>query len=129
MMAAIQIDHHLPFVEVILYANTRTLILPRVLLDTGSAATIFRTDDLLSIGVTPQPEDTIHYMSGIGGVESVIEKEIEAIEIDGIRVSPFQIQLGALDYGISMNGILGFDFLLRAEVLIDFKSLQIGKNT
>ena len=127
-MTAIVIDHDLPFIQVVLYTNAKSLILPRVLLDTGSAATVFRTDDLLQIGILPQPEDTIRYMAGIGGIESVVEKEIEIIEVAGASLNSFKVQLGALDYGVPMNGILGLDFLLQAEMQIDFGKLQIGKS-
>lgn len=124
-MTGIIIEHDLPFVQVILRSNDKTLTLSRVLLDTGSAASVFKTDDLLQIGIQPQPDDTIRYMTGIGGVESVVEKEVEAIEVAGASLRSFRVQSGALDYGVSMNGILGLDFLLQARMRIDFAALQI----
>jgi hypothetical protein len=35
--------------------------------------------------------------------------------------------MGALDYGIPMDGILGVDFLLQASAHIDLKALTLTK--
>ncbi|MFC1959922.1 hypothetical protein ACFLYO_04360, partial [Chloroflexota bacterium] len=80
-MTAITIINQLPFVNVILQVNQQTLNLSRVLLDTGSAATIFKTDDLMKLGLSLETNDPIHYMVGIGGREIVIEKEIEMLQV------------------------------------------------
>jgi hypothetical protein len=116
----------LPFVQVTVYANGKAVTLQRVLLDTGSAGTIFKTDDMETIGLKLGNEDRIRYMVGIGGTESVIEKEVEAIEIGDLRVSRFLVQLGALNYGFEIDGILGADFLLQAKAQINFNTLILS---
>jgi Aspartyl protease len=126
-MTLITIAHQLPFVRVVLHANGQSLLLERVLLDTGSAASIFRTDDLAKIGITIAPEDKIRYMSGVGGREAVIEKRIEAIEVGDLVARPFTVQMGAIEYGIPMDGILGNDFLLQTGAVINFRSLSISR--
>ena len=127
-MIPITIDHHLPFVEVRLYDKGKSLVLPQVLLDSGSAGTVFDIDALMSIGIEAHPNDTIREMVGVGGgIEYVIEKTIERIEVGNLVVSPFKIQVGALDYRIQMRGILGFDFLQQSGALVNFNTLQIGK--
>jgi hypothetical protein len=45
-MAAITMAHGLPFVTVVIGANGQTIRLENILLDIGSASTIFRTDDV-----------------------------------------------------------------------------------
>jgi len=127
-MLPITIDHHLPFVEVRLYDNGKLLVLSQVLLDSGSAGTVFDIDALINIGIEAQPNDTIREMVGVGGgIEYVIEKTIERIEVGELVIHPFRIQVGALDYRIQMRGILGFDFLQQSGALVNFKTLQIGK--
>ncbi|GIK64113.1 MAG: hypothetical protein BroJett018_19070 [Chloroflexota bacterium] len=124
-MTQISINQNLPFVTVTLRANGKTVQLPNILLDTGSAATIFKTDDLIELGIQVELTDRIRTMVGIGGSEVVVEKQIEAIKVGEIEITPFKIQMGALDYGYSIRGILGLDFLLRASVILDFKNLEI----
>ena len=128
MTVQITILHRLPFVSATIYAKGHVLQLNKVLLDTGSAGTVFKTIDLEGIGVLLESTDTIRTMSGVGeGDEYVIEKQIDALVIGDLRVSPFTIQIGALDYGIPMDGIIGVDFLLQAGASIDMKNLTLSK--
>jgi hypothetical protein len=61
-MPSITIAHRLPFITVQIQANNRTLVLNEVLLDTGSAASIFRTEALEKLGITLEPEDRMRFM-------------------------------------------------------------------
>ncbi|MBN2548094.1 MAG: retropepsin-like domain-containing protein [Anaerolineales bacterium] len=125
-MTSFQIRQGLPFVSVSLRANGKSLTLTDILVDTGSAATAFRTDALKPLGITPQPDDPIRVMVGIGGgTEAVIERPIDALEIGELRASPFPIQIGLLDYQIQMNGIIGTDFLLASKAVLDFSTRSI----
>jgi hypothetical protein len=126
-MAAITVAHRLPFVAVTLHANQQTLHLSRVLLDTGSAGTVFKTEDLEKIGVIFEDHDRIRYMTGIGGSELVVEKQIAKIEVGELVANPFLIQLGDLNYGLAMDGILGVDFLFQTGARIDFQKMVIEK--
>lgn len=124
-MSAITIAYGLPFVEITLFANNQNRTLNNVLLDTGSAASVFKIDDLNLMGATLQPTDQIQFMSGIGGREAIVEKTIDGIQLGSLVIRPFPIQIGVLAYGFSINGILGADFLFRAGAKIDFGQLQV----
>jgi len=126
MTAPIILRYGLPFVSVVIDANDQQLRLENVLLDTGAAATVFRTDDLLAIGVMPAPTDHVRFMAGIGGREAVIEKQIDKLVVGNLLVAPFTIQLGAMDYGFEINGIVGMDFLLATRATIDLSKLVVG---
>jgi hypothetical protein len=126
-MPLITIKYGLPFVSILLRANGQTLTLTTVLLDSGSAACVFRTELLETIGVVLEGTDTIRFMTGIGGREGVIEKQIDVIEVGDLRIAPFTIQMGELAYGFEIDGILGSDFLFQAGAQINFKSLTIEK--
>lgn len=102
--------------------------LPKVLLDTGSAATVFKTADMENIGLKLEMEDMIQQMFGVGEGEYVIEKQVSEIIVGDMRLSPFTIQMGAVAYGLPMDGILGLDFLLQAEAVIDLKNLVLRKS-
>ncbi len=110
-MTPITIFQRLPFITVMVWANGQSLTLNRVLLDTGSAVTAFKTEDLEQIGVFLQPQDQLVRLRGIGGMETVVRKQIEAIEIGDLVVSPMTVQLGELNYAIPMDGILGRFFV------------------
>ncbi len=124
-MPTIAINDSLPFVTVTLRANGQALTLQRVLVDTGSAASIFKTDELAKLGIIPRPEDPIRTMTGVGGKEFIIQKQISGIEVGALKISPFVIQMGALDYDIPMEGILGMDFLFPVGAVIDLATMEI----
>ena len=126
-MPSINLIDELPFVSVVVHGNGKTITLHRVLLDTGSGGTAFKTDDMEKIGVVPDGDDKPATMRGVGGDEYVLQKKIPAIEIGDMLVSQFVIQMGALDYGFELDGIIGADFLLHVKAVIDFSSLEIRK--
>ena len=125
MTTPIYIIDGLPFVAVTLQANGQSLRLERVLLDTGSEGTVFKTDNLKTLGIFPQPTDRLRFLRGIGGDEAVIEKTIEVVQVGSLIAAIFTIQLGAVEYGIAMDGILGLDFLRRTQAIVDFKALEL----
>ncbi len=127
-MPTITFYYDLPFVSVTVHGNNgKTLTLDRVLIDTGSGGSAFKTDDMEKIDIVPDDDDMPATMSGVGGEENVLEKQINALQIGDMIVSPMTIQMGALDYGFEMDGIVGSDFLLHAKAIIDFSSLEIRK--
>jgi predicted aspartyl protease len=126
-MATIRIIQGLPFVAVKLTANNQTIEVEQVLIDTGSAECVFQTDILATIGVLPSLTDPIVFMKGIGGEEAVLRKHIQSIGIDDMIVQSFRVQMGALVYGMRIDGILGTDFLQKTGAKIDFTNLTITK--
>lgn len=126
-MTPIRLAHRLSFVSVTVRANGQSLTLQNVLLDTDSAGTAFRTDDLETIGVHPRLEDRLVDMRGIGGIETVVQTRVDGVEVGDLIASPMIIQLGELDYSIPMDGILGLDFLLQTGAQLDFKTMEIRK--
>jgi predicted aspartyl protease len=125
-MAQIKLIEGLPFVVVRLTANNLNVVVEQVLIDTGSAECVFQTDIVAKIGVAPSLNDSIVFMKGIGGEEAVLRKSIHSIEIENLIVQPFRIQIGSLDYGMRIDGILGTDFLQKTGAKIDFANLTLS---
>lgn len=100
----------------------------RVLVDTGSATSIFCSDLLGEINVRPDDVDKLHRIQGVGGYEYVIEKTIDAIVCDNVKVLNYPIQLGELDYGQGIQAIIGSDILNHMNALIDYKNQTLTFN-
>ena len=122
----IEIHNGLPFVTVSVTYRGQTAVLTNVLLDTGSAGTVLATDRLLEIGLTMDPADPIYRIRGVGGSEFVFAKAVDRLGFDDVSVENFEIEVGALAYGIDINGILGLDFLLAVGANIDLARLQVS---
>jgi hypothetical protein len=113
----------LPFVSVIIQFRGQQLVLEKVLLDTGSAGTIFKADVVGTIGVVPESEDVVDSIQGIGGIEYVYTKNFDAIHFEDVCIDDFQVEIGSMDYGLEIDGIIGFDFIRTAGLVIDAVSL------
>ncbi|NQX69666.1 retropepsin-like domain-containing protein [Paenibacillus alba] len=119
------IHYGLPFVTVTIQFRGKRLTLQKVLLDTGSAGTIFNSDVVGVIGVIPESEDVVDTIRGVGGVEYVYTKNFDAIYLDRVCLDNFQVEVGNMDYGMEIEGILGFDFIQTANLIIDTVRMEV----
>jgi aspartyl protease len=120
----IRLEHGLAYVEATLTFHGRKLLLVDIVLDTGSASTIFSADRLLEIGVVPESLDALRRIRGVGGTEFVFTKRLDLLAVADIEIPEFEIEVGAMDYGFPADGILGLDYLLRAGAFIDLRHLE-----
>jgi hypothetical protein len=115
----------LPFISITAVHSGIEFKIDNVLVDTGSAATLFALDYVRQFGLNSEPEDKIRKIVGVGGNEYVIEKRIDALIIDGVWIEDSIIQIGDMDYGFEMNGIIGGDLLMRTKMIIDYERCVI----
>ncbi|HON11253.1 MAG: hypothetical protein GX089_14535 [Fibrobacter sp.] len=83
-------------------------------------------DELSKIGINPEPNDSLQTIRGIGGTEVVFKRKLQNLSIDETILSDFTVEIGAIDYGFEINGILGMDFLLNAGIILELQRLQIS---
>ena len=48
-----------------------------------------------------------------------------ALTLGSFRVEDFKIEVGAMEYGFTIDGILGMDFLLHARAVVDIGKRQV----
>lgn len=101
----------------------------RLILDSGASTNIYNAPvvsdlELVALGQFPS--------MGVGGLESV-----DLVQVDSIRIGDLTLydQIGArLDLGMlgrsfgqdsAIGGLLGYDFLSRVPILIDFRGRQL----
>ena len=82
-------------------------------------------DYLSQIGIEPLPDDPIKTIRGVGGTEVVYCRKIQNLIIGNIILSDFLVEIGAMDYGFEIKGILGMDFLLQTKCIIDLQILHL----
>lgn len=122
----INISNGLPFVSLTMTYTGQQMELKQVLLDTGSYSTIISSDKLHEIGLTYEPNDKIRQIRGVGGTEFVFTKELEKIKVDNYVLSGFSVEVGSLDYGFELDGILGMDYLIRSRAIINFSCMELN---
>ena len=123
----IQVREGLPYVAVTLLYRGHQLDLANVLVDTGSAGTLFAVDQVLAVGLQYEADDLVQRIRGVGGAEFVFIKRLDRLSVGELQVSDFDIEVGAMDYGFAIDGILGTDFLLQVGAVIDLSRLEIHR--
>ncbi len=121
----IRLKNGLPLIRTSVIYEDRQLILENVLLDTGSGGTVLSTDKVLEIGLRYEPDDTIYQIRGIGGAEFVFAKQVDRLAVDELALTDFEVEVGAMDYGFDLDGIIGTDFLTRIGAIIDLARLEV----
>ena len=115
----------LPFTELTVVHQGKALALDRVLIDTGSAACVFSADSLLEIGVALDVGDSLRRVRGVGGAEFVFTKRLQTIRLGEAEVMDFEVEVGAMDYGLDLHAIVGVDLLMAAHMVIDLARLEL----
>ena len=121
----LQLKDNLPFITLVIGYQEKTAIISDVLVDTGSASTILAADSLIREGIEPSPEDTLHTIRGVGGIEVVYLRKVDFLEVGENKILDFEIEVGGMDYGFELNGIVGMDFLQAAKAIIDLHAMKI----
>ena len=125
-MIPISLRDSLAFVELTVTFRGNTLTLTDVLVDTGSGGTVLAIDMVRTIGLHEELTDTIRELGGVGGVEYVVEKTVDSVTLDGVMISNFVLELGGLDYGFVIDGIVGLDLLRATRATIDLDALELS---
>lgn len=115
----------LPFTTITIEYRGQELSLSDVLIDTGSASTILAADWVAKIGIVPEPGDRLLMIAGIGGTEAVFTRKIDRLLVEQHGLAEFLIEVGSMNYGFEINGILGMDFLTGSRAVVDLGRLTL----
>ncbi len=96
-----------------------TIAIPDVLVDTGAASTVLNADLASEAGVVLERSDRLRVVRGVGDREVVFVRRVENVAIGGHGIDDFEVEVGEMDYGFAIGGILGMDFLCAAGAVID----------
>ena len=121
-----ELRHNLLYTTMSVCYKESIIEVENILIDTGSASTVFSIDILSAIGVRPEPTDIIRTIRGIGGTETVFSKTVDFVQINDFKIDDFEIEVAGMDYGFSINGILGMDFLIPSGAILDLKAMEIN---
>lgn len=125
----IRLDGGLLLVTATLTLGGRTRELQNVLLDTGSSGSLFAADPLLEMGVVAEPDDRLRRIRGVGGSEFVFTRRADRVAAGELEAFDFEIEIGAMDYGFPIDGLLGVDFFRATSALIDLAVLEIRRTS
>ena len=119
------LKNNLLFTQVTVAYQNRSVEIANVLVDTGSATTILATDVVAAIEIEVAPDDVLHTIRGVGGTEAVFTRWVDYLRVNDCCLHNFEIEIGGMDYGFELNGILGMNFLLPAKATINLQEMRI----
>jgi Aspartyl protease len=126
----LELRNNLPFTPATLFIQDKQVFMSNVLVDTGSAGSVFSADKLFEAGLSYEPEDTLRRGFGVGGSEFVFTKQIRQLQVGELTALDLTITVGAMDYGygIELDGILGMDFLRQVNAVINVATLEFEQH-
>ena len=120
------LKYNLPFTTVKIAYGDAEIKVTDVLVDTGSASTILAADVVAQIGIVPELQDVPRVIRGVGGTEVVFSRQVDRLQVGNKGIAGFEIEVGGMDYGFEINGILGTDFLVRMGAVIDLSGMRVA---
>jgi predicted aspartyl protease len=115
----------LPFISVTMSHRGRSVEVSDMLVDTGSASTLLNADIAADLGIVPEPNDRLRTLRGVGGREVVFARRVDRVAIGAHSVEQFEVEIGGMDYGFAINGIVGMDLLTTLGAVLDFRDLTL----
>ncbi|MDC3413247.1 retroviral-like aspartic protease family protein [Aquibacillus sp. 3ASR75-11] len=127
-MKKLIIEDGLLLTDMELTFNGQLLHFKRVLVDTGSGSTVVSTDLAESIGIVAEENDMIYRISGVGGSEFVYSKTVDSVKIGNMQTEGFALEIGPMNYGFDLDGIIGLDLLQKLKAVINIDELLLQSN-
>jgi len=118
-------QHDLAFITATLTYSDSSIEIPNVLVDTGAASTVIDADLAATAGIYVRPDDRLRRLRGVGGHEHVFIRRVDRFAIGMHGIDQFDLEIGEMDYGFEIGGILGMDFLVASCAVIDFGKRSI----
>ena len=115
----------LPFISIALAFRGKSTLIDNVLVDTGSASTILADHAVEAVDIAPELDDILYTIRGVGGIETVYTRHVQTLTIGQRALENVEIEIGGMNYGFSINGILGTDVLTRTGAVIDLNRFTI----
>jgi hypothetical protein len=116
------IEDGLLLTDIELIFKGKSLRLKRVLVDTRSGSTIVSTDLAESIGIVAEENDMMYRIKGVGGSEFVYSKKVIQFKIGDKVAENFPLEIGAMNYGFDLDGIIGLDILQEIKAIINIET-------
>lgn len=117
--------HELAFLTATLTYRGTTIEIPDVLVDTGAASTVINADLAADAGIYLEPSDQLRRLRGVGGHEHVFVRRVDRFAVGDHGLDGFDVEIGEMDYGFDLGGIIGMDFLRAARAIVDLGNLMI----
>lgn len=103
----------------------QALTIDKLVIDTGASHTLLAADAVADISVYFETGDEIISAFGIGGEESCFRKVFDFVTLGDFQIEEFKLDVGALHEKLEINGLLGLDLLMAANIVLNLSELTM----
>ncbi|MEC0228193.1 aspartyl protease family protein [Paenibacillus alba] len=107
----------------------QVLTIDKLVIDTGASHTLISADIVANIGIYFETGDEIVTAFGIGGEESCFRKLFDVVQLGTFHSENFKLDVGSLHEKLDINGLLGLDLLMDANIILDLAELIMYPST
>jgi len=125
-MSKLQYKNGLLYTFIELKYGERSILIEDVIIDTGASHTIIATEYLEEMDIPLLDDDELVKATGYGGTVCYsIRKRLDEIKCGNLVLKDMKLDFGVIDPNDRINGLIGLDFLIGAESVIDLVDLKI----
>ncbi|MGO1042210.1 aspartyl protease family protein [Clostridioides difficile] len=108
------------YTDIEILIENKSIFVKDIIIDTGASHTIISSSYLEESDIGFNDDDTIVKASGYGGtVQYSVRKLVNKVACGDITLENIKLDFGEIDPEEKVNGLLGLDFLINANLIID----------
>ncbi|HBF7477441.1 TPA: aspartyl protease family protein [Clostridioides difficile] len=108
------------YTDIEILIENKNILVKDIIIDTGASHTIISSSYLEESDIGFNDDDTIVKASGYGGiVQYSVRKLVNKVACGDITLENIKLDFGEIDPEEKVNGLLGLDFLINANLIID----------
>ncbi|MCC0731313.1 MULTISPECIES: retropepsin-like aspartic protease [unclassified Clostridioides] len=108
------------YTDIEILIENKNILVKDIIIDTGVSHTIISSSYLEESDIGFNDDDTIVKASGYGGtVQYSVRKLVNKVACGDITLENIKLDFGEIDPEEKVNGLLGLDFLINANLIID----------
>lgn len=108
------------YTDIEILIENKSILVKDIIIDTGASHTIISSSYLEESDIGFNDDDTIVKASGYGGtVQYSVRKLVNKVTYGDITLENIKLDFGEIDPEEKVNGLLGLDFLINANLIID----------
>lgn len=120
-----QFRRGLLYVSVSLVSNGHSLTMDNCIFDTGSAGSVFDTDEVSKIGIHSTLESRLKRLMTAGGCQTVFISLVDQLTLGDRTITNVEVQVGNLHSKFGIQGIIGTDLMQQLDWEIRFSDRKI----
>ncbi|BFT70180.1 aspartyl protease family protein [Paenibacillus sp. P36] len=103
----------------------QALTIDKMVIDAGASHTLLSADAVADIGVYFETGDEIISAFGIGDEENCFRKAFDFVTLGDFKIDSFKLDVGAMHEKLEINGLLGLDLLMAANIVLDLSNFSM----